>query len=63
MPHNTPRYYPKAGRCRGCVKLHADCKSLPFHTMPVHRRDGADITVICTEYRPVPVAAQHRGPA
>ncbi|MCC3679187.1 hypothetical protein LLE81_00050 [Staphylococcus epidermidis] len=44
-------YYPKAGRCRGCAKLHADCSALPFETMPVHRRDGQDVVVICTEYR------------
>jgi hypothetical protein len=44
-------HYPKAGRCRGCTKLHADCSALPFDTMPVHRRDGQDVVVICTEFR------------
>lgn len=44
-------YHPKAGRCRGCAKLHADCSALPFETMPVHRRDGQDVVVICTEFR------------
>lgn len=47
-----PSYYPKAGRCRGCVKQHADCRHLPFHSMPVHRRDGQDISVICTQFVP-----------
>lgn len=46
-----PSYYPKAGRCRGCAKLHDDCSALPFETMPVHRRDGQHVVVICTEYR------------
>lgn len=46
-----PNYYPKGGRCQGCAKQHGDCSSLPFHTMPVHRRDGQDVVVICTEYR------------
>lgn len=44
-------YFPKAGRCRGCTDLHLDCKHLPFSTMPVHRRDGSDVTVICTQYK------------
>lgn len=44
-------FYPKAGRCRGCAMLHADCSALPFETMPVHRRDGQDVVVICTEFR------------
>lgn len=44
-------YYPKAGRCRGCAKLHDNCSALPFETMPVHRRDGQDVVVICTDFR------------
>lgn len=49
-------YYPKGGRCSACANAHDDCSSLPFHTMPfhtmpVHRRDGADVVVICSEFR------------
>ncbi|MDH4566139.1 hypothetical protein E8E95_05560 [Pseudomonas sp. BN414] len=44
-------YYPKGGRCSACQKAHDDCSDLPFHTMPVHRRDGADVVVICNEFR------------
>ncbi|WP_447593629.1 DUF4406 domain-containing protein [Aquipseudomonas campi] len=43
-------YHPKAGRCRACTKLWDDCSALPFNTMPVHRKDGTDAIVICTEY-------------
>lgn len=46
-----PNYYPKAGRCRACLKQHANCSHLPFHTMPVHRRDGQDVSVICTDFQ------------
>lgn len=44
-------HYPQKARCRTCAKRLFKCQ-LPFHTMPVHRRDGADATVICTEYVP-----------
>ncbi|MCY1358646.1 hypothetical protein D9M69_451880 [compost metagenome] len=44
-------YYPKGGRCSACQKAHDDCSALPFHTMPVHQRDGADVVVICNEFR------------
>ena len=44
-------YYPKGGRCQGCSKRLADCSALPFESMPVHRRDGQDVVVICTEFR------------
>lgn len=44
-------YYPKGGRCKGCAKRLNDCSSLNFSAMPVHRRDGADAVVICTEFR------------
>lgn len=44
-------FYPKAGRCRGCEKLHDDCSALPFNTMPIHRQDAQDTVVICTEFR------------
>lgn len=53
-----PNYYPKAGRCRACLKQHANCSHLPFHTMPVHRQDGTDVVVICTQFVP---AAGERG--
>ncbi len=46
-------YYPKGGRCSACSKRAADCSSLPFEEMPVHRRDGADAIVICTEFRQI----------
>ena len=44
-------YYPKGGRCSACAKRDDDCSALPFHTMPVHRNDGTDVVVICTEFR------------
>jgi hypothetical protein len=40
-------HYP---RCKGCAKRLDNCSHLPFHTMPVHRQDGADTVVICTAY-------------
>lgn len=46
-------YYPKGGRCAHCQHAHRDCSSLPFDTMPVHRRDGVDVVVICTEFRQI----------
>lgn len=52
MPAKTARYYPKADRCRTCSKQHADCSRLPFSSMPVLRRDGVDISVKCTQYKP-----------
>lgn len=50
MPKYHQKFYPKAARCRTCSKQHADCSRLPFETMPVHRRDGQDVTVICTQH-------------
>lgn len=47
----TPLYYPKAGRCRSCAKLHSDCSRLPFNTMPVHSRSADSVVVICTEHQ------------
>lgn len=44
-------YYPKGRRCSACAKRDDDCSALPFHTMPVHRLDGADAVVICSEFR------------
>ncbi len=63
-----PNYYPKAGRCRACLKQHANCSSLPFDTMPVHRRDGQDVSVICTQHTPAskdesPKQAKPAGPS
>jgi hypothetical protein len=43
-------HYPKGGRCSACTKRLTDCSHLPFHTMPVHRQDGVDVVVICTEF-------------
>jgi hypothetical protein len=42
-------YLPKRSRCQGCSKREDKC-ALPFHTMPIHRQDGADTVVICTAY-------------
>ena len=39
-----------------CLEL--NCSHLPFHTMPVHRQDGTDVVVICTQFVP---AAGERG--
>ena len=44
-------YYPKGGRCAACTKQNDDCSTLPFNTMPVHRRDGCDVVVICNQFR------------
>lgn len=44
-------YYPKAARCAGCSRREKDCRGLNFSAMPVYRRDGADVVVICNEYR------------
>lgn len=46
-----PDHYPKGGRCQACSKRLHDCRALPFDKMPVHRRDGQDVVVICTEFR------------
>jgi len=43
-------HHPKGGRCDACAKRLDDCSHLPFHTMPVHRQDGADVVVICTQF-------------
>lgn len=55
-------FYPKAGRCRGCEKLHDDCSALPFHTMPIHRQDAQDTVVICTEFKQKPQEPSLRAP-
>lgn len=34
-------------------EVSANCSDLDFASMPVHRRDGADVVVICTEFRQV----------
>lgn len=44
-------YYPKGGRCGACAKAKDNCSHLDFSKMPVHRRDGCDVVVICTEFR------------
>lgn len=43
-------HHHKVSRCAACAKRLDDCSSLPFHTMPVHRQDGADAVVICTQF-------------
>lgn len=50
MPKPQIKYYPVAARCRTCTRQHNDCRSLPFDQMPVHRRDGCDVSVICSEF-------------
>jgi hypothetical protein len=45
-------HYPKRSRCKNCSKRLPDCSHLPFHTMPVHRQDGSDVVVICTQFVP-----------
>ncbi|MNO06690.1 hypothetical protein D3C81_2285720 [compost metagenome] len=47
-------YFPKGGRCAACALVLADCSKLPFQQMPVHRTDGTDAVVICTEFRRQP---------
>lgn len=46
-------HHPKPARCKGCARRQdrSHCKTLPFHTMPVHRQDGVDVVVICTEFQ------------
>ena len=56
----SPQFYPRRVRCDGCAKRDADCTGLPFSSMPVHRRDGADVVVICTEFRQTNHCASHR---
>lgn len=46
-----PKFHPKITRCQGCSKLESDCSDLPFHSMPVHRTDGLDTVVICTQFQ------------
>lgn len=53
-------YYPKGGRCAACTRRTADCSRLPFESMPVHRRDGSTVVVICTEFQPAQNAASLR---
>jgi hypothetical protein len=44
-------HQPKRSRCQSCTKRLDNCSHLPFHTMPVHRQDGVDVVVICTEFQ------------
>jgi len=44
-------HYPSRSICKGCSKRLHKC-ALPFHTMPVHRQDGSDVVVICTQFVP-----------
>lgn len=43
-------HHPKRSRCQSCVKRLDNCSHLPLHTMPVHRQDGTDVVVICTQF-------------
>ena len=45
-------HHPKRSRCQSCAKRLDNCSHLPFHTMPVHRQDGTDAVVICTQFVP-----------
>lgn len=44
-------YYPKGRRCAACAKAKDDCSRLDFSKMPVHRRDGNDVVVLCNQFR------------
>lgn len=46
------QYHPRIGRCQSCAMRESDCTRLPFQEMPVHRRDGVDVVVICNRYYP-----------
>lgn len=50
MSDTTTNFYPKGGRCSACSKRLADCSDLPFDQMPIHRRDGCDAVVICSDF-------------
>ncbi len=55
-------HYPKGGRCLACTRRDdRSCKHLPFHEMPVHRRDGVDVVVICTYFQRAPQESRQRG--
>ena len=47
-------YYPKGSLCISCVHRARNCSGLPFRQMPVHRADGIDAVVICTDFRRPP---------
>lgn len=44
-------HQPKGGMCAGCEFVRRDCSSLPFHSMPVIRRDHDRIIVKCVEHK------------
>ncbi len=52
MSQLKTQYHPRIGRCQSCAMRESDCTRLPFHDMPVHRRDGVDVVVTCTRYFP-----------
>lgn len=55
-------HYPKGGRCLACTRRDdRSCKHLPFHEMPVHRRDGVDVVVICIYFQRAPQESRQRG--
>ena len=43
-------YQPKGGMCMACAHKRKDCSSLPFHSMPIIKRDKQVAIVACTEY-------------
>lgn len=53
-------HHPKGSMCATCTRARADCSALPFASMPVHRRDGADVVVICTHFERDQSAADRR---
>lgn len=50
MSEMTTNFYPKGGQCSACSKRLHDCSALPFEQMPIHRRDGCDAVVICSDF-------------
>lgn len=50
MSETTTNFYPKGGRCSACRKRLDDCSGLPFEQMPIHRMDGCDAVVICSDF-------------
>jgi hypothetical protein len=51
VSETTTSFYPKGGRCAACSKRLHDCSTLPFEQMPIHRREGRDVVVICTNFQ------------
>lgn len=46
-------YVPDPARCLACKHAQADCRGLPFNTMPVARTGGSGHLIVrCTEFVP-----------